>query len=119
MGGHVIARALEEYPRVYAGALPLCGVLGDNALFDYFLDHQLAAQALSGVPRPPAGVGSDYASAVLPRVYAGLGLVPGDTAVTTPAPQQLRAATVLGRADNAARGHLGAKTAIRTFLNTA
>jgi pimeloyl-ACP methyl ester carboxylesterase len=93
MGGHVVARALEEHPDTYAGALPMCGVLGDHELFDYFLDYQLVAGALAGVPAHPAG--PDYATAVLPRIYAALGLTPNDPTVATPAAQQLRAATVL------------------------
>ncbi|GAA1300617.1 hypothetical protein [Pseudonocardia xinjiangensis] len=93
MGGHVVARALEESPGAYDGALPMCGVLGDHELFDYFLDFQLAAGALAGVPAYPAG--PDYATAVLPKIYAGLGLAPGNPAVGTPAAEQLRAATVL------------------------
>jgi hypothetical protein len=93
MGGHIVARSLEEYPGSYAGALPMCGVLGDQALFDYFLDFQVAAGALAGVPVYPPG--PDYATAVLPRIYAGLGLAPNDPTVGTPAAQQLRAATVL------------------------
>ena len=40
MGGHVIGRSLEQYPRFYDGALPMCGVLGDQELFDYFLELQ-------------------------------------------------------------------------------
>jgi hypothetical protein len=93
MGGHIIARSLEEHPGSYDGALPMCGVLGDHELFDYLLDHQLTAEALAGVrayPPPP-----DYATTMLPAVYAGLGLAANDPAVPTPAAQQLRAATVL------------------------
>ena len=93
MGGHVTGRSIEQYPNVYDGALPMCGVLGDSELFDYFLDFQLAAEALSGVRAYPPG--PDYATAQLPQIYAGLGLAPGDPAVPTPAGQQLRAATVL------------------------
>lgn len=93
MGGHVTARSIEQYPRFYDGALPMCGVLGDVELFDYFLDHQLVAEALSGVRSYPPD--ADYATDELPRIYAGLGLAPGDPAVTTPQAQQLRAATVL------------------------
>jgi pimeloyl-ACP methyl ester carboxylesterase len=94
MGGHITARAIEQDPWLYAGAMPMCGVLGDRELFDYFLDFTVSAQALSGQTGayPP---GPDYAEAVLPQVYAGLGLAPGDPAVTTPEAQQLRAATVL------------------------
>ena len=95
MGGHVTARAIEQDPGLYAGAMPMCGVLGDHDLFDYFLDFALSAQALSGQGGnyPP---GPDYATAVLPRVYAGLGLEPGVPTATTPQAQQLVAATVDG-----------------------
>jgi len=72
MGGHVIGRSVEQYPGFYAGALPMCGVLGDQELFDFFLSFQLSAQALSGIrayPTPP-----DYATVVVPRIQAALGL---------------------------------------------
>ncbi|WP_214407879.1 alpha/beta hydrolase family protein [Pseudonocardia lacus] len=94
MGGHVTVRAIEQDPRLYAGALPMCGVLGDHDLFDYLLDFALTAQALSGQGGnyPP---GPDYAEAVLPRVYAGLGLQPGVPAADTPQAQQLVGATVI------------------------
>ena len=51
MGGYVIGRSLEQYPGFYAGALPMCGVLGDQTLFDFFLDYNLVAQDLAGVRR--------------------------------------------------------------------
>jgi hypothetical protein len=94
MGGHITARAIEQDAYLYAGAMPMCGVLGDHDLFDYFLDFTLSAQALSGQGGnyPPA---ADYEAGVLPRIYAGLGLAPNDPVVTTPQAQQLRAATVL------------------------
>ena len=38
MGGHITGVAIEQYPYAYVGALPMCGVMGDNELFDYFLD---------------------------------------------------------------------------------
>src|SRR6185312_2195214 len=53
MGGHIIGRSLEQYPGFYDGALPMCGVLGDQELFDYFLSFQLTAQALSGIREYP------------------------------------------------------------------
>ena len=72
MGGHITGVAIEQYPRAYAGALPMCGVMGDNELFDYFLDFNLVAQALAGVqaqfPFP-----ADYQTAVVPGVKAALG----------------------------------------------
>jgi fermentation-respiration switch protein FrsA (DUF1100 family) len=74
MGGHITGVAIEQYPNAYAGALPMCGVMGDNELFDYFLDFNLVAQALAGVqaefPFP-----ADYQTAVVPGVKAALGPV--------------------------------------------
>jgi pimeloyl-ACP methyl ester carboxylesterase len=72
MGGHITGVAIEQYPQAYAGALPMCGVMGDNELFDYFLDFNLVAQALTGVPAEfpfPA----DYQTSVVPTVKAALG----------------------------------------------
>lgn len=50
MGGHITAATIEQYPSTYAGAMPICGVLGDHELFDFFLDYNLVAAALAGVP---------------------------------------------------------------------
>jgi pimeloyl-ACP methyl ester carboxylesterase len=72
MGGHITGVAIEQYPQAYAGALPMCGVMGDNELFDYFLDFNLVAQALAGgqaqFPFP-----ADYQTGVVPGVKAALG----------------------------------------------
>lgn len=86
MGGHIAARSIEEYPGRYAGALPMCGALGDVAIFDYFLGVQLAAEALSGVPSYPAA--ADHAESAVPRIRAAL-------AAGSPAGQQWRDAVVL------------------------
>ncbi|MFJ6676324.1 hypothetical protein ACIQMJ_34930 [Actinosynnema sp. NPDC091369] len=72
MGGHVIGRSLEQFPGFYRAALPLCGVLGDQELFDFFLDYNVTAQALSGIRAWPAP--ADYPTAVVPRIQAALGL---------------------------------------------
>ncbi|WP_246108046.1 hypothetical protein [Saccharothrix saharensis] len=72
MGGHVIGRSLEQFPGFYRAALPLCGVLGDQELFDFFLDYNLTAQALSGIRAWPAP--ADYLTAVVPRIQGELGL---------------------------------------------
>ncbi|MFJ8794341.1 hypothetical protein [Streptomyces sp. NPDC102462] len=80
MGGHVIGRSLEQYPHYYDGALPMCGQLGDNRLFDYYLDVNLVAQALSGVRAYPAP--ADYGTTDLPQIMTKLGLAglqPGQT----------------------------------------
>ncbi len=90
MGGHITGVAIEQYPQAYAGALPMCGVMGDNELFDYFLDFNLVAEALAGVqaefPFP-----ADYQTAVVPGVKAALG--PAYPFVLNAQGQQLRGVT--------------------------
>src|SRR3989454_1339630 len=72
MGGHITGVAIEQYPQAYVAALPMCGVVGDDELFDYFLDFNLVAQALAGVPAQfPCS--ADYQTAVVPAVQAALG----------------------------------------------
>jgi pimeloyl-ACP methyl ester carboxylesterase len=65
MGGHNTAAAIEkealstENNKVsYQGAVPMCGVVGDTQLFNYFAAYQHAAEKLSGVPTPV----TDFAS---------------------------------------------------------
>jgi hypothetical protein len=67
MGGHITGVAIEQYPNAYAGAMPMCGVMGDNKLFDYFVENHLAAHALAGIAVPfpfPA----DYSTTVVPQL---------------------------------------------------
>ena len=55
MGGQVVARSLEDFPHLYAGALVLCGVLGGSELFDSLADVNLVASVLDpadGARRP-------------------------------------------------------------------
>ena len=73
MGGHVIGRSLEQYPRFYDGALPMCGVLGDQKLFDFFLGYNLVAQDLADVPAYPFP--ADYLTTEVPQIQKALGLV--------------------------------------------
>lgn len=47
MGGHITAASIERHPDYYDGAMPVCGVLGDFELFDYFLDFAAAGQQLA------------------------------------------------------------------------
>ena len=49
MGGHVTAAAIEKYPSLWDGAMPVCGVMGDVELFDYFLDYNVGAAAIAGL----------------------------------------------------------------------
>lgn len=88
MGGHVIGRSLEQYPRFYDGALPMCGVLGDQELFDYFLGYNLVAQELAGVDAYPFPTG--YQTEVVPTIKERLGLGGGvGDPVTDPEGAQL------------------------------
>ncbi|CAG9177069.1 S9 family peptidase [Cupriavidus respiraculi] len=57
MGGHIAAAAVDEenieaanHKVRYHGAVPMCGVLGDTELFNYFGAYQTAAQQLAGFP---------------------------------------------------------------------
>ncbi|HEY8606198.1 MAG TPA: alpha/beta hydrolase [Noviherbaspirillum sp.] len=57
MGGHIAAAAVEQETlrtainKVrYSGAVPVCGVLGDTELFNYFAAYQTAAQHFAGMP---------------------------------------------------------------------
>lgn len=56
MGGHVVGHMIEKWRNNFAGALPVCGVMGDNELFDFFQDMYLVAETLVGnspiVPTP-------------------------------------------------------------------
>ena len=72
MGGHITGLAIEQERRAFDGAMPVCGVMGDEELFDYFLDYSELAQAISGVTTSyPNGV--DYLPAVVPAIKAALG----------------------------------------------
>ena len=72
MGGHVTGIVAEQWPRSYDGAMPICGVMGDYELFDYFLDFNVGAQTLSGVNKLYP-YGADYLATTVPATKAGLG----------------------------------------------
>ncbi|MCP9970627.1 hypothetical protein LUX57_40105 [Actinomadura madurae] len=95
MGGHIIGRSLEQFPGYYDGALPMCGVLGDHELFDYFLDYNLVAQDLSGVREYP--VTDRYATVTVPKIEAALGLTdlrPGGPDTTNERGRQFRSIAI-------------------------
>lgn len=75
MGGHITARSVEQYPTLYDGALPLCGVVGDIELFDFFLDYTLTSQALAGIDAYP--IPTDWATGVVPIIKERLGIAAG------------------------------------------
>jgi len=76
MGGHITGVAIEQYPKSFDGALPMCGVMGDCELFDFFLDYQIVAQWLTdihvGFPFPP-----EYSTVMVPQMKLELGGGPG------------------------------------------
>ncbi len=93
MGGHITAVAIEQYPNLFDGALPMCGVMGDCTLFDYFLDYQVVAQWLTdnvvGYPFP-----LDYTTVNVPDMKTKLGgTPPGFPYTLSSAGAKLRTAT--------------------------
>ncbi len=57
MGGHIAGAAVERetlaralYGVGYAAALPMCGVMADNELVNYFYAYNFAASHLAGIP---------------------------------------------------------------------
>lgn len=72
MGGHVTAVAIEQYPNSYDGAMPICGVLGDYELFDFFLDYNVVAAALADVDMtfPPDPV--EWQTESIPQITSTL-----------------------------------------------
>lgn len=112
MGGHVTGAAIEQLPNYrcprgrrgrfcrfvtsylgrlaggirYDGAVPMCGVMGDVELFEYFLDYvQVARQLTLGASAfPPPG---DFLTSEFPLVLAGLtgpGFDPANPAAVYP-----------------------------------
>lgn len=76
MGGHITGVAIEQYPNLFDGAMPVCGVMGDYELFDYFLDVNVTAQALAGVDSG-FPVPDDYTTNDVPAIKAALEGFPG------------------------------------------
>jgi hypothetical protein len=72
MGGYIVGRSLEQFPSFYSAGLPMCGVMGDQTLLDFFLDYNLVAQALSGVDSYP--VPADYLQTKVPQIETALGI---------------------------------------------
>jgi len=77
LGGHVTAASIEQYPNEYVAALPICGVVADYELFDYFLDFNAAAQQLgTGTSIFPVDPPT-YIGVTVPQIKANLSAVPG------------------------------------------
>jgi hypothetical protein len=88
MGGHITAVAIEHFRGSFVGAMPYCGVLGDAELFDYFLDANVTAAALTDTPmtfplQPTPEFIATYRAAVqaeLPKLGVRVGAPPALTA---------------------------------------
>jgi hypothetical protein len=81
MGGQVTAVMIEKHPSSFTGAMPMCGVLGDTSLFDYFLDANAVAAALAGVrigfPLHPGDSYQDQWRSSVAQILPALGVTAG------------------------------------------
>ena len=76
MGGHITAAAIEDEAAAtavhkvkYAGAVPMCGVVGDTELFNQFSAMQVTAQALAGLPAYPTDKFADIRTLVTSTLF--------------------------------------------------
>ncbi|MFM9923575.1 alpha/beta hydrolase [Variovorax sp. H27-G14] len=98
MGGHITAAAIEDetyatanHKMKYNGAVPMCGVVGDTELFDYFAAAQVAAQTLAGQASYPTPKWADIVVQVTGVLFTKF-----DTSAITPtSPLGLQYASVL------------------------
>lgn len=77
MGGHITGAAIEAEAAAtaaskvsYAGAVPMCGVMGDIELYNYFVAYNYAAHQLAGIPAQSFPI-QDH-DALLPDIKAAL-----------------------------------------------
>ncbi len=83
MGGHITAAAIEAeaaktavHKVSYAGAVPMCGVVGDVELFNEFAGMQVTAQALAGVPNYPTDKFAEIKTLVTNTLFTTFPSVP-------------------------------------------
>src|SRR5258708_24933279 len=100
MGGEITTAEIEAYKGDFVGAMPYCGVLAGNDLFDYYLGANVTAAALTGttITYPTTlGAGSAYAPAYQTAVQSelpALGITPNPaTGGPTLPPHLTRAAS--------------------------
>ena len=72
MGGHITGVAIEQKKEFFDGAMPVCGVMGDHELFDYFTAYNQVAAALANVT-VPFPTPTNYLTTYVPAIRAGLG----------------------------------------------
>ena len=93
MGGHVAGAAVERETIAtarnsvrYQAALPMCGVMGDTELFNYFGAYQFAAHQIASVPVAQLS-STDYAAVRMQLQAAHFTMFP---TATTPAGEKLK-----------------------------
>lgn len=86
MGGHITAAAIEDEAYAtannkvkYAGAVPMCGVVGDAELFKEFAAMQVTAQAVAGVASAPTTTWSTILTQVTSALFTKFPSVPTAT----------------------------------------
>jgi pimeloyl-ACP methyl ester carboxylesterase len=86
MGGHITAAAIEDEAYTtannkvrYDGAVPMCGVLGDTELFDYFAGAQVTAQSIAGVATYPFTQWADIQAQVTAALFTQFPTAPVTT----------------------------------------
>jgi hypothetical protein len=102
MGGHIAGAAIEDETAAtaknkvkYAGAVPMCGVMGDTELFNTIGAMQLTAQAIAGVPNQPTTKWSEIAAQVTGTLFSSFPSAASPTAQITPTPTGAKYASVL------------------------
>jgi len=112
MGGHISAAAVdEENIRTannkirYNGAVPMCGVLGDTELFDYFTAYQLAAQKEAGIPATswPVTNWTDIQPQVISKLFSSFPIAPTPAAAAVPTAQGQQLKTIVQNLTGGAR----------------
>ena len=91
MGGHITAAAIEDEAKTTArnkvrcnGAVPMCGVLGDTALFDQFAGIQVTAQVIAGQTSYPTAKFADILPVVTSTLFSSFPSATTPTAQITP-----------------------------------
>jgi hypothetical protein len=102
MGGHIAGAAIEDETAAtaknkvkYAGAVPMCGVMGDTELFNTFGAMQVTAQAVAGVPSYPTTKWSEIAGLVTGTLFSSFPSAASPSAQITPTATGVKYVSVL------------------------
>jgi pimeloyl-ACP methyl ester carboxylesterase len=112
MGGHIAGAAVDEENIAtatnkvrYSGAVPMCGVLGDTELFDYFTAYQLAAQKEAGFPATswPVANWAEIQPQVQGKLFSSFPTTATPTAAAVPTAQGQQLKTIVQNLTGGAR----------------